>query len=379
MEKNKLKVAAAGSGKTTHLVKEALKIDSENVLITTFTNNNEEEIKKKIISIKGCVPNNITVLPWYSFLLQHGARPYQGGIFQYRITGINLVSGRSARGIEESDVERFYFDQGRKGYPDKLPKFVLKCNEQTNGRVIDRISKIFPHIFIDEAQDLAGYDLDVLKLLFGSLSSILLVGDPRQSVYSTNQSKRYEKYRGMDILNFFEQKVENINIDKESFTKNHRSSAAICNFSNELFPEYNNTTSEQTEETEHDGVFLVREDDIDYYLNKYINCVQLFFKNSSAVGRKLRNGHQSMTFGKAKGLSFDRVLIFPTKNIINWLMDHNVDLPPETRCKFYVAITRARHSVAIACNKKEYDTVNNDSIKRWGLNRAPQMQSLLGL
>ena len=374
MEKNKLKVAAAGSGKTTYLVEEALKIDSENVLITTFTNNNEEEIKKKIISIKGCVPNNITVLPWYSFLLQHGARPYQGGVFQHRITGINLISGRSTKGIKESDVEKFYFDRGHRAYPDKLPKFVLKCNKQTNGRVIDRISKIFPHIFIDEFQDLAAYDLDVLKLLFDSLSSILLVGDPRQSVYSTNQSKRYEKYRGMNILNFFEKEVENIDIDKESFTKNRRSNAAICNFSNKLFPEYGNTTSEQTEETGHDGVFLLREDDIDHYLNEYANCVQLFFKNSSAMDQKLKSGYQSMTFGKAKGLSFDRVLIFPTKKIIDWLIDHDVNLSPETRCKFYVAITRARHSVAIVCNENKYNAINNNSIERWGLGGLSQKQ-----
>ena len=379
MEKNKLKVAAAGSGKTTHLVEEALKINNENVLITTFTNNNEEEIKKKIISTKGCIPSNIIVLPWYSFLLQHGARPYQGVFFQHRITGINLVSGRSAKGIKESDVEKFYFDQGHRSYPDKLPKFVLKCNKQTNGRVIDRISKIFPHIFIDEFQDLAGYDLDVLKLFFDSPSNILLVGDPRQSVYSTNQSGRYGKYRGTDILNFFEKEVENIDIDKESFKKNHRSDVAICNFSNELFREYSNTTSEQNEETGHDGVFLIRESDIDHYLNKYANCMQLFFKNSDVIGKKLRNEHQSMTFGKAKGLSFDRVLIFPTRGIINWLVDHGVDLPMGTRCKFYVAVTRARYSVAIVCSEKEYSAINNDSIKRWGLDGLPQTQAVLGL
>ena len=45
---NRLMIAAAGAGKTTYLVEEALK-QSGNVLITTFTNANEMEIKKKLM------------------------------------------------------------------------------------------------------------------------------------------------------------------------------------------------------------------------------------------------------------------------------------------------------------------------------------------
>ena len=44
---NKLIIAAAGSGKTTHLVEEALKITEGKVLITTYTEANEQEIGSK--------------------------------------------------------------------------------------------------------------------------------------------------------------------------------------------------------------------------------------------------------------------------------------------------------------------------------------------
>ena len=44
---NKLIIAAAGSGKTTVLVKKALQIKDEKVLITTYTQANEAEIKKR--------------------------------------------------------------------------------------------------------------------------------------------------------------------------------------------------------------------------------------------------------------------------------------------------------------------------------------------
>ena len=45
---NKLLIAAAGAGKTTYLIDQALSI-TDNVLITTFTIENAESIKQKMI------------------------------------------------------------------------------------------------------------------------------------------------------------------------------------------------------------------------------------------------------------------------------------------------------------------------------------------
>ena len=46
---SRLIIAAAGSGKTTFLVREALKIADEKVLITTFTDANENEITTHLL------------------------------------------------------------------------------------------------------------------------------------------------------------------------------------------------------------------------------------------------------------------------------------------------------------------------------------------
>ena len=51
--------------------------------------------------------------------------------------------------------------------------------------------KAYQYICIDEIQDLAGYDLEIIKLLFESSSSVLLVGDPRQVTYLTNHSQKH--------------------------------------------------------------------------------------------------------------------------------------------------------------------------------------------
>jgi DNA helicase-2/ATP-dependent DNA helicase PcrA len=149
---NKLIVAAAGSGKTTFLVEEALRQTSGKVLITTFTEANEREIRNKIIELNHCIPSNITVQTWFSFLLQHGVRPFQGCLFDKRINGLVLVNGQSGLKYtnsfnkpiffnEENEFEKHYFTSGMKIYSDKLAKFVVRCDERSKGAVISRLSK----------------------------------------------------------------------------------------------------------------------------------------------------------------------------------------------------------------------------------------------
>lgn len=351
---NKLIIAAAGSGKTTFLVEEALKTEvSQNVLITTFTEANEAGIKNKIIEKRKFIPANITVQTWFSFLLQHGVRPYQGYFFEDEIKGINLVSGQSVSFVKETEIERHYFDKKHRIYSDKISKFLIKCHEKSNGKVLDRLFRIYPSIFIDEVQDLAGYDLDFLKLLFNSKIDTLLVGDPRQGTYSTNNAAKNKKYRKSAILSFFEDDLNNIDIDDQLLTINYRSIPKICDFSNRIFPDHQKTTSGNVETTSHDGLYLVRPKDIDLYLEQY-RPVQLRNNRTTVI----KNTHPVMNFGESKGLSFERVLIYPTKPIVNWLKDNNSDLAQESRSKFYVAATRARYSVAFVYDYKEDENID---------------------
>ena len=95
MTNNKLIVAAAGSGKTTFLMDEALKQQNAKILITTYTEANEAEIRKKIIEVNKYIPENIIVQTWFSVLLEHGAKPYQGSLFKRDIKGMLLVNEQS--------------------------------------------------------------------------------------------------------------------------------------------------------------------------------------------------------------------------------------------------------------------------------------------
>ena len=107
MCKNRLITAAAGAGKTTFLIKEALKHRNENVLITTYTQASETEIKRKIIDINGCIPDNITVQTWFAFLIQHGAKPFQEPLYSKEIKGLQLANSQSTRGVSKSTAAQY--------------------------------------------------------------------------------------------------------------------------------------------------------------------------------------------------------------------------------------------------------------------------------
>ncbi len=360
---NKFIVAAAGSGKTTYIVKEALKIKNGRILITTFTDANKEEIEKKFYEYGGKIPKNVTIQTWFSFLLRHGVKPYQGVIYEGNISNVLLVNERS--GLKyitksgfpvyfgEEDVEKHYLSTNNFIYTDKLAKFVIKANEKSNNSVIERLERIFAHIFIDEIQDMAGYDLEIIKLLFESKSNILLVGDPRQVTYHTHYEPKHEKYLDGKIINFINNncKKSKVEIDEDFLNISYRNNEGICKFANSIFPNLKPCFSGNNKVTGHDGVFYISSQEVDAYLNKF-KPVQL----RDSIKTKVNERFPVMNMGESKGLTFDRVLIYPTQPIKDWIKNNKNELKFKSQCKFYVAVTRARYSVAIIMDNPKHMT-----------------------
>lgn len=379
MKENKLIIAAAGAGKTTHLVNMALQ-QTSNVLITTFTDENESEIRNKFIEICGYIPKHITIQTWFSFLLQHGVRPYQGTcyseLFDKEVRGILLVNSQS--GIkysfqkngkkinvlysEKDEFIQHYFSSDMKLFTDKLSKFVVRSNERSQGKVIERICNIFPNIYVDEVQDLAGYDLELLKLLFHSTSSIICVGDPRQVTYYTHWGKTNNQYRNGRIKAFIQEKCykrDGIEVDEETLSASHRNNKQICDYSNQLYPRLSEAypcfcIDCHPNVIEHQGVYVVEEENLDYYLDRY-HPVQLRYSIEKNVNQK----YPCYNFGESKGKSFERVVIYPTKDIKKWILNHSSQLSDLVRAKFYVAITRARFSVALVMSDSDCQEITD--------------------
>jgi DNA helicase-2/ATP-dependent DNA helicase PcrA len=91
----------------------------------------------------------------------------------------------------------------------------------------------------------------------------------------------------------------------------------------------------------HDGVFAVRERDISAYLSTFHPQTLRYSRATKHVPGL------PMNYGAAKGLTFERTLIFPNGKVQKFLLTGDPDDAGDT-AKLYVAITRARQSTAFA-------------------------------
>lgn len=369
---NELTIASAGSGKTTALINKAISTPNDSILITTYTESNSQEIKNKFIDLVGYIPSNVSVTTWFSFLIKQCIKPYQSVLFDFKIKGLLLVneksgirfttsSGRKIPYAESSNFKQFYFTKNNRIYSDKIAKLAIRVNAETNGKIINRITEIYKYIFIDECQDLAGYDLELIKIFAQSKSNLSLVCDPRQVTYLTHNSTKYKKYRNGLLKDFVTVECNKLKfkIDETSLSESYRCNKSICDFSNKLYPEHSQCTSKQNITTPHDGIFLVSKNNVKRYLAEF-KPMQLRW-NSLTKG--INNDYSCTNFGQSKGLTFDRVLIYPTKGMLEWMKNNKVPenkFSNEARSKFYVALTRAKFSVGIVCdNAKEYSNDTN--------------------
>lgn len=331
-------LAAAGSRKTECVVEAALAETTGRVLITTYTDENQRHIVRRIEQKVGVVPKHITIMGWFTFLITQCVKPYQRALTNspFHVCGLNF-KGRRSRYIRKNDL-RYFLDDNRDIYRDGVSDFAVQINDKTDGAVIGRLERIYTHIFIDEVQDLVGYDLDVLDLLLSSRISLTVVGDPRQHTLSTNHGPRNRKHRGAGMFEWFRDRKRCCNV--ETRDTSFRCNQKICDFADQIFPSLPRTISDSVPTTGHDGVFTVPQSLLADYRRDIGPFTALRHdKNADTLGLPAIN------IGVAKGSTHDRVIIFPTKPMLTFLKDGDSSKlkAPE---KLYVAVTRARFSVA---------------------------------
>ncbi|MEU0265201.1 hypothetical protein [Nocardioides sp. NPDC006303] len=318
------------------------------ILVLGYTRASQDELEQRI---KAAAPfkRSIEVCGWYTFLLHHIVRPYLPMLYAgHRLAGFNF-DGEPVRGRYATGASRF-LDSEDRAFKLHLSKLAYDVMTASQGAVIDRLQHIYDEIRIDEVQDLGGYDLDIMSALFSSTIDLHLVGDMRQALLSTNtRDPRLKKYRYGELIHWFRLQEKNQYLTIEERPQTYRSNQTIANFSDTIFAatnQYSPTVSASRESSHHEGLFAVSPQQLAAYLEDF-NPLCLRHGANSGTAYDL----PYVTFGNAKGRTADHVLICPTAGITEFLATGK-PLDGRPACALYIAVTRAKHSVAFIIDEE---------------------------
>jgi hypothetical protein len=247
--------------------------------------------------------------------------------------------------------EARFLDREDRAYKRHLARLSVEVNAASKGAVIDRLTRIYDAIYIDEVQDLNGYDLEVLKALLQSDIDLHLVGDVRQAILLTNvQEQKNKQYKGIRIQSWFDKQKAAGRLVVSHRTETWRSNQTIARFADAIFEDswgFGATQSHNSSVTEHDGVFVIDPTHAADYLAKF---APMCLRHSVKIGQSVDLPY--INIGKAKGLEAERVLIWPTKPVVDFLLS-GAALSPTGACSLYVAVTRAFASVVFVVDRPD--------------------------
>lgn len=334
---SRLVIAGAGTGKTTLLLNEAVEhCESKNVLYLTYTDQNAREFEKAVTERIGYQPRSITIMTWFSFLLVHGVRPFPAPGFSHRIDRMRFDQGIPCRiaNVKRGD-ENYYCPAPGVVFRSRLSDLAALCDQEWGGEVINRICGIYDLILVDEGQDFAGYDYDLLLALMRSCENMTIVGDPRQQTYRTNNGPIHSGCS--NVFEFFNK--QRFPIDDTSLSVSYRCSNEIICLANKLFPELPKVVATKGSDDISGGrVYKVKRSEFDTWVQSH-NSTPTILRYNKLI--KVPDGYRVMNMGDSKGLTLGDVAIIPTPGMRKWIMDKPVNLKDSTRAKLYVAITRA--------------------------------------
>lgn len=110
----------------------------------------------------------------------------------------------------------------RKGYANRADAhyYALKVLEN-HENILNLLTKRFPYIILDEAQDTSDIQMQILnKLTENGLKNLILVGDPEQAIYEWNDANPM----------LFENKYQEWKPNSIELNENFRCSSSICEF-----------------------------------------------------------------------------------------------------------------------------------------------------
>lgn len=339
---NILVLACAGSGKTYGMCKDSMSLSKEStkkVLMLSYTHKGIYSIKKEYAKQNnGVIDKNVVISTWFQFILKELIRPYQRS-FLGKISQIRSFDFSSMYGVDYSkkNTTSYFLTRNNDVKANRASEFALLLNNLSDGAVLKRLEDTYACIYIDELQDLVGKDIELLELLFLSSIKIYCVGDYKQATLKTHNPRSDRKKGGMHVFSYLEtcRESHRINIVKNNTSK--RFVSDIANFANLFYPGDQIVGSLEASEPAI-GVFQILQSDVHAYIEHLKPNILKYDVKTSTLG------YPSLNFGVSKGMTLERVLIFPNKPLYSFLQDLRSRLKAPD--KYYVAVTRAKYSLA---------------------------------
>jgi DNA helicase-2/ATP-dependent DNA helicase PcrA len=380
---NEVIFAAAGNGKTYNICQEAIRLAPKTdkyILLITYTNEGirslEKEYRKQNL---GVIDKNVIIKTWYTFLLSELIKPYQCllklkhkhykeeldfSVPENYINSIAFYQEEAAPRWYSGGHIQYYINSAKDLRKDNVSCLACKCIEHSNNRVIKRLESIYSHVFFDELQDYAGWDLEIFKYLFNADISVKCVGDNKQATFRTNNSSKNRQYRDEKIKEFFSllQTAGICSLSYDNTTK--RFNQEICDFVNMIHNDKISCicpcNSVTVSDIDNSGVFIIDNKYVDHYCKHY-SPVILRYNRESKIG--FNHNCSVFNYGNSKGATFNRIVIVPVSTVLPFICKQEKIVSNQTRSKFFVACTRAKHSIVFAVdNPKSNDFFKQQNI-----------------
>ena len=310
-------VAGPGSGKTFSLINRTQYmlldgINPENILLFTFTNKASKEIKERISKAVGEeTARRITTGTYHSFCCRL-LRQYSSHIgYEKRFSIFDAEDSKKLikkitkgtdidtnmlmsyiskqkrklispqKSMENSvgnkdELARYYgdyqtslFSQNSMDFDDLIYNTIKLLSN--NEDVLSIVNNKYRYIMADESHDSSSSDIELIRLLAGTLQNICFILDDHQSIYS---------FRGADIQAVLN--IKNIfpNLKTYNLNQNYRSTTTIVEASKSLIANNSNQLDKQifTENPSGDKIIIFEEENPQMEAVRIVKMIQLLRK-----------------------------------------------------------------------------------------------------
>lgn len=324
-------LAVAGSGKTSFIIDKLN--TTERALIITYTKNNYSNLNRKVIEKFGIIPDNIKIFTYFDFLYNFCYKPYL--YFKLPSKGINWDIPPAFTIHLKRNNPKFYLDSNKRLYHNRIAKLLEVTN--SNKKVKNRIEKYFDYLFIDEVQDFAGHDFNLLMCLVQANIEVLLVGDFYQHTFETSCDGNVNKNLYSNFKEYTKLLTSNgIQVDCVTLNNSYRCSPSICKFINN-----NLSISISSHRSDETNVELIENAQIVDELFFSKETVKLFYQSHQKYPCFSEN------WGASKGIDrYNNVCVVLNKSTYDLFKKNKLsEMNERTKNKFYVACTRSRENL----------------------------------